>query len=196
MLFGVTECGCGYKQAEEAESLPFELSYWEALRAYWRVYWPSQLFAAAAVVALTIIAGVFGIGRAFLSQRDAVNLFAIAASSIGLYLFVGRIISRPYRHFSIEALWTASEATTGSLPPSKRIQVWWFLLWRQSVGAWLAGMLSVPINGLVSMFGFVLPTFIITLAGVLVIGPVLLRMLIGHQFAEFRLEARRPGQTI
>ncbi len=191
MLFGATECGCGYKQSGEPESLPFELSYWEALRAYWRVYWPSQLFATAATAAAIVIARVFS------SQALAVNLFAVPASSIGLYLFVGRIVSRPYRHFSIEALWTASEATAGSLPPSKRIQVWWFLLWRQSVGACLAGMLSVPINGVLSMLGgFILPTFVAQLAGILVVGPVILRMLIGHQFAEFRLEARRPGQTI
>ena len=196
MLFGATECSCGCGQSGKAESLPFELSYWEALRAFWRVYWPSQLIAMAAVFVVVAIARGLGTGRVFPAPAIAVNLFVIASFSIGLYLFVPRVVSRPYHGFSIDALWSASQSPANSLPPVPRIQVSWFLLWRQVAGGWIAGLMNVPVNGLLSMLGgFVLPTFVAQLAGILVIGPVILRMLIGHQFADFRLEARRPGQT-
>lgn len=43
LLFGSTACGCGYRLGSDgARELPIELSYWEALRVFWRVYWPQQ----------------------------------------------------------------------------------------------------------------------------------------------------------
>jgi hypothetical protein len=51
ILFGATACGCGYTQPKTpprgddrtVEDRATELSYLEALRAYWRVYWPSLI---------------------------------------------------------------------------------------------------------------------------------------------------------
>ena len=40
-----------------------------------------------------------------------------------------------------------------------------------------------------------LPQQIAPVAAVLVIGPILLKMLIGHPFSDFRLEARRAAKA-
>jgi hypothetical protein len=52
----------------------------------------------------------------------------------------------------------------------------------------------MPLNALLSLMGLQLARWVAILAGVLVIGPILLKMLIGHEFEGFRIEARREDK--
>jgi len=116
---------------------------------------------------------------------------SIALGAATLFLFVPRICSRPYRGFSLVAVELATGGTTQKLRIRWRFHVWVFLWWRQIIAGLLASLLSMPLNVLLSLFGLRLAQWIAVFAGVLVIGPILLKMLIGHQFEDFRLEARR-----
>ena len=184
MLFGATMCPCGYNvSSTPEEELPIDLTYWEGLRAYWRIYWPAQAVSAAFLFVFLMIS-------LRLSGPLAMLLMA-ALGAATLFLFVPRICSRPYRGFSLTVVELATGGTTQKLRIRWHFQVWIFLWWRQILAGMLAAILSMPLNVFLSLFGLQLAQWIAVFAGVLVIGPILLKMLIGHQFDEFRVEARR-----
>jgi len=160
-----------------------ELTYTQALRAYWRVYWPSQLLGAALLFA----------AEWFLSSLSWIWLLLIAifVSAGALYLFVPRICSRPYRGFSIVLVSAATGAAQTRLRGLAHWHIWAFLWWRQFFAGLLAAILAIPLNLLLSRFGLQLNQAVANAAGILVIGPLLLKMLIGTQFAGVRLEARK-----
>jgi hypothetical protein len=176
-MFGATKCACGYDvSSSENADRTIELSYLEALRDYWRVYWPLQLFSALALVVP--------------EQSLFEVLVPFVLAGVGLYLFVGRIVSRSYRGFSIRV--SSDDGTVRQrLTRRERLDVWAFLWWRQLVASLLGGLLSAPLNALLSLFGIRVTQWIAVAAGVLVIGPILLKMLIGHRFGTFQLLARR-----
>ena len=55
------------------------------------------------------------------------------------------------------------------------------------------GSLAGPLNWILGTMRISVSQWIAVAAGVLIIGPVLLKMSIGHPFATFRLEANRAG---
>jgi len=58
-----------------------------------------------------------------------------------------------------------------------------------------ASLLAMPLNAVLSMIaGPQVTQWIAVFAAVLLVGPILLKMLIGYQFDDFRMEARR-GRT-
>jgi hypothetical protein len=59
----------------------------------------------------------------------------------------------------------------------------------------LASVLAMPLNMALGIMGLRVSQWIAVFAGVLVVGPILMKMLIGNQFAGFRIEARRAGRT-
>jgi len=187
MLFGATVCPCGYNSSSALEDeLPIELSYWEGLRAYWRVYWPMQVVAVFSVLVLAMVSLRWLSGILFLAVQAVLG-------AITLFLFVSRICSRPYRGFSLVVVQLATGAATNRLGIRGRSQVWLFLWWRQFLGGLLASLLALPLNALLILFGLQISQWIAVFAGVLVIGPILLKMLIGYQFEDFRIEARRES---
>ncbi len=182
MLFGATTCACGYtpSTSNEADNT-IDLSYFEALRAYWRVYWPTQLFIALGIA----IAG----GTLF----D--TLVQVMLSAVGFLLFVARITARPYKGFSIVVSSNDDAEIRQRLTFRQRLEVWAFLWWRQFLAMALAAVLSAP---LLSILGTMnanpqIGTWIVIGAGVLVVGPILLKMLIGHTFKSFQLLALRKA---
>jgi hypothetical protein len=192
-LFGATNCACGYNTASSTgDDLPIELSYWESLRAYWRVYWAMRvlLFVIVLVVAIVGVPGPLG-ASPLLSTR-----LQIVFGAAMLFLFVPRICSRPYRGFSLTVVEIATGATTRKMRLPWRTRVWLFLWWRQVLAGVLASLLAMPLNALLTMMGLQVATGVAVVAGVLVIGPILLKMLIGHQFDDFRIEARRTAPYV
>jgi hypothetical protein len=178
MLFGATTCACGYKPIASHEiDSAIELSYLEALRAYWRVYWPTQLFIA--------------IGVALAGGTLFDTVVQIVLSAVGLFLFVPRIVARPYRGFSIIVSSDGGTETGHRMSWRQRLDVWAYLWWRQLIASLLAGILSGPLNVLLSIMGFHITQWIVAASGVLVIGPILLKMLIGEPLGGFQLLAKR-----
>jgi hypothetical protein len=118
-------------------------------------------------------------------------LLQIAVSAVSLFLFAPRICSRPYRGFSLVVVEIATGATTEKLRGRARLQVALYLWWRQILAGMIASVLAMPLNALLAIMGLRLAQWIAVFAGVLVVGPILLKMLIGHEFEDFRIEARR-----
>jgi len=189
LLFGAGDCNCGYRRAS-AERSSIELTYWEALRAYWRIYWPSQLFGLAGYFALVFL-------RVPVLTPVAQVLLPVVLVAMGLFLYVHRILSSSFREFSIYAITDTPQAATVKFKLRRRTQVWFFLWWRQLVAGVLAVILAAPTNillsliGLQAIFGINVAFVVSTFGAVLAIGPILLKMLIGHQFSNFRLEVQR-----
>lgn len=158
-----------------------ELSYWEGLRAYWRIYWPTQVAAAA----LLFLAGVLRL------RVDPLGMTALQAviGAVALYLLVPRVYSRPYRGFSLVIVDPLGGRQAHRLDARQRGVVWWFLWWRQLVAGLIAGFLAWPTNIVLSLMGVHLAGWIAAIGGVLVIGPILMKMLIGNPFDTFRIEA-------
>jgi len=151
LLFGATSCPCGYNKASSPDdTLPIDLSYWEGLRAYWRVYWPTQ-----------VVGLIFMFGIAMVSSPAAPRgmggvlliLLQIALSVVALYLFVPRICSRPYRGFSLVVVEIATGASTQKLRGRPRARVAIFLWWRQILAGMAASLLTVPLNALIDHDG-------------------------------------------
>lgn len=196
LLFGALDCDCGYRGVS-AQSSNIELSYWEALRAYWRIYWPWQLFSIAAYqpfVWFPVWGRVYFLGIRNLTQPEQFLLQA-GLGAIGLFLFVHRFINSPFRDFSIYPVSDSGAEMLFKL--RQRGQVWFFLWWRQLVAALFAALLAAPLNVLLSLIGLRavlgvdVALWVSALGVILGIGPILLKMLIGHQFPDFRLEVKR-----
>jgi hypothetical protein len=189
LMFGATTCPCGYDSASSPdEELPIELTYWEVLRVYWRVYWPGQV---AAVLASFFFAIIWLGATHHAASGLLITVLQIPLAAATLFLFVPRICSRPYRGFCLVVIDLESGGTSQKLRGGRRKRVWLFLWWRQFVAAWFASMLALPLNAMLIMMGLQLQQLILAFAGVLVVGPILLKMLIGNQFDDFRIEARR-----
>ena len=197
-LFGGTVCGCGYKQTRRLSTI--DLSYPEALVAYWRIYWPTQLFGI--IGYLPFGAWLRVPGRTYILQANGMNateqfLLQTVLGAIGLFLFVHRILSSSFRHFSIQMLIDSSGEKVTKLRLRQRSQIGFFIWWRQVVAGFIAGILAAPLNVLLSLIGLrsvlgINVAFWVSILGVvLAAGPIILKMLIAHQFGDFRFEVKR-----
>jgi len=188
LLFGATNCPCGYNLATSIDDeLPIELSYWESLRAFWRIYWPMQL---AAGLFSFLLSMVFA-GEQSPELKLFILPFQIALTGALVFLFVPRICRRPYRGFQLVVVDVATGSPANRLTLKRRAQAAIFLWWRQILASLFASLLAMPLNTMLSLMGVQISQWIAVFAGVLIVGPILLKMLIGHDFEDFRLEARR-----
>jgi len=154
LLFGTTTCPCGY-QRDAGEGSAIDLSYAEALRAFWRVYWPVQLFAIAGYVPFLLwirVAGRYFILRSSALPVEGLVLVQFVLSGVGLFLFVPRIASQPYQRFSIQVI-DPDGNPTRKLSLRHRAHLWFFLWWRQLLAGVLAAVLAAPLNVLLSLIG-------------------------------------------
>ncbi len=129
VLFGAGECPCGWK-ALSADLPAIDLSYREALSAFWRVYWPMFLVGQAAnfVLGLVLVA-LYGQASAIATLNDLPFLITWSESVLGvtLFLLIQRLVSKPYRKF---ALVVATGADDGRLNFRRRMHVWFYVFWR------------------------------------------------------------------
>jgi len=79
----------------------------------------------------------------------------------------------------------------------RRLQLWFYVSSRLIIGLILAVLLLAPTNivlsliGLRALLGVGFSSVLTTLSLIFVVGPILMKMLIGHQFSDFRLEVKR-----
>ena len=201
MLFGSTSCACGYGSAgAEPDDSALEVTYWEAFRAYWRVYWPVQ------VVSFVVIFFVSQALLAYVTHRREIDplssplpaslsvvllLCGLIVSAATLFLFVSRLVSRPYSGFSLVVVATQGGEAGRHLRVAQRGQVWFFLWWRQLAASLFAVLLAAPLNVLLALMGLNVSGGVAVAGGLFIIGPVLVKMLVGNPFADFSIEARR-----
>ncbi|MEO5925149.1 MAG: hypothetical protein ABIR70_15110 [Bryobacteraceae bacterium] len=191
LLFGSHDCSCGWTpQSVAADSV--ELTYREALAAFWRVCWTSFLFVTSAMFVTGVVAvRMFGAPKAVpwlnasLVQMVLQNLW----SAISLWLFVPLLLRWPYWGFRLVVQTDPDEATR--FTPSQRFRVANFIFWR-SLGATIVGqILLMPLNILLGIMQISVGPYLGVAASILVVGPLIIRFLIGHSFTGFRVEVRR-----
>lgn len=169
------------------------------MAAYWRIYWPTQMFGIVGYLPVIFWIRVPGGTYAVAGGMDPATQFLlqVGLGAIGLFLFIHRFLSSCFRRFSIHLILDSPGQKEGKLILKYRSQVWFFIWWRQIVAGIIAAILAAPLNSLISLFGLRavlginISYWISTLAVVLAVGPILLKMLIGHQFKDFHLEVRR-----
>jgi hypothetical protein len=184
IMFGTKTCECGYRpdSAERSEDdRSIDLSYLEALRAFWRIYWPMQL--------------TMAIGFVVSTGTPIDTLVRLVLWGAALYFVVGRLVSRPYKGFFILVLSSADGQVSRHLTARRRLDVWAYLLWRLVVAEVLASILTVPTNMVLGIMGIKAAGWLSVAGFVLVSGPILLKMLIGEPFDGFMLIARRRSDV-
>ncbi len=187
-------CGCGHTHTRRLSSI--DLSYPEALVAYWRIYWPTGIAGYLPVQAWMRLPGHTYVLQVNAAGATEQFLFQNILFTVGLFLFVHRFLSSSFRRFSIQILKDSNGEKATKLPLAQRIQIWLFLWWRHIVAGFVAIILAAPLNMLLSLIGLravlgINVAFWISILGVvLAAGPVLLKMLIGHQFGDFRFEVK------
>jgi hypothetical protein len=181
------------------EDRPLEISYWEALRAWWRIYWPIQVLTIVplAVLSRSLAANINAWRAEHPLQRSPleVHLTTVLTFVMGvvcLWLFTPRILERPYRGFSLVTC--AAPGESGSkLTVRQRTELWFFVWWRQLAGALLALLLAMPLNMMLGTMGINASSVIAGALGLFAIGPIIMKMLVGHPLTGFQIEARRSA---
>jgi hypothetical protein len=157
---------------------PFELSYWETLRAWWPIYWPSQ------VIALL----VFGCGQWLRVGTIYSGALSILIGTLVLWLLTPRVLGRADAGFHIVACGPAGEIP--EVDGSRQTHLRFFVCSRFIAALLVAGLFIVPLNRLL---GTLSASLIAALTALFAIGPVVMTMLVGSQIQDFRVEARRPA---
>ncbi len=141
MMLGATSCPCGYQYKQSLLSM--ELTYLEALQAYWSIYWPAQLFSI-----FTNPLFVFGLwfrisgSIYFFSMSSLSPLLQLALqvtlSALGLFLYVHRAFGS-FRGFSIFIVEEPNGNRVQKLNLRRRTRIWFYLFSRQIVAGVAAG---------------------------------------------------------
>jgi hypothetical protein len=197
LLFGATSCVCGYHATRPpSEASVVDVSYWEALRASWRAWWPTQLIVILFWVGFWLFDGWAVV---------ACGVASIVALGAALFLLVPRLVSGPYRDFSLVVVATMDGGTGNRLRLDQRARVSFFLWWRHLAASPLAVLAAALVSAVlllllmscgIDYFGGAAVAAWPFLAGpvllhVFIVGPVLVKMLVGHPFQGFLIEARR-----
>ncbi len=201
MLFGATSCACGYGAAGAApDDSVLEVSYWEALRVYWRVYWPTQVIGFVVMFFIGRMLSSYVMYRRELEPLSPPLPVPLAVVVLGcslvvtaavFFLVISRLVSRPYSGFSLVVVATPGGETGRRLRLSQRGRVWFFLWWRQLAASLLAVLLAAPLNVLLALLGLNVSGAVAVAGGLFIVGPVLVKMLVGNPFPDFSIEARR-----
>jgi hypothetical protein len=198
LLFGASSCSCGY-QVSSTEDRPLEISYWEALRAWWRIYWPTQvvalfsmaLFSRWMLGAINAARNEWPLDKSLLERRAALltTLVTMLLSALCLWLFSPRIAGRPYRGFRLVRV--PSDAPGQRMKAAEQMSLWFFIWWRQLVGGLAAMLLAMPLNMLLGTMRINAGSELSAFIGLFAIGPIIMKMLMGHPLSGFQIEARR-----
>jgi hypothetical protein len=195
LLFGSKDCSCGWMPTTDPSG-SVELTYREALAAFWRICWTATLFVISAMfasgagaVALFGAARVVPLLNTWLCQTLLQNLWI----AVSLWLFVPLLLRWPYRGFRLVVQTDSDEASRFTF--SQRSHVANFIFWR-SLGAGIVGqILLMPINILLGIMQIPAGPYLAVILSILVVGPLIIRLLIGHPFTSFRVEVRRTPAT-
>ena len=178
-LYGSETCLCG-SQATGAKNQTLEVSYWEALRAWWRIYWPTQLVSIGLMAVFSRwLLRIVNQSRAehplepsalegYLSILTVGGGFLMGA--VCLWFFAPRILGRAYRGFRLVACFEASEIP--KLTVRQRNELWFFVWWRQLAGGLLVVLLSMPLNMMLGTMNINAAPQIAAAAGLFGVGPI------------------------
>ncbi len=207
LLFGSTSCTCGLQRA--VDSRPLEISYSEALRAWWRIYWPTQLVSLVLIALFSrLIIWLINAARKenpltaspLESYAGLANAgFTLLVGAFCVWAFASRILRRDYRGFRLVACGASGEFRR--LTWRQRLSLWFFIWWRQYAGGLFALLLAMPLNMLLGTMKINAANEIAAAAGLFAVGPIVMKMLVGYPLGGFQIEARRadpaanPGQA-
>jgi hypothetical protein len=118
-------------------------------------------------------------------------LVSILCGAVCIWLFSPRVIGRPYRGFRLLCVRSCERGQ--GMTAGERTSLWFFIWLRQFAGGLAAMLLAMPLNMLLGTMGVKADAQIAALIGLFVIGPILMKMLVGQPLAGFRIEARRAA---
>lgn len=148
--------------------------------------WPSHLAGALWNILFAVFVQAHAPGATFWGF-----LLGVVVSVNALWLVLPRIWNKPYRGFAIAIVSPYAGGPIRKLAGLQRLNLLWAIVWRQWVAGLLAAFASAPLGAIIGMMGLRMPVAVFWLAGVLAIGPIIMKMIIGMQFAGFTLEVRR-----
>jgi hypothetical protein len=102
-------------------------------------------------------------------------------------------MAHPFKGFVLVTV--ASNNRAEELNFRAQFLIWLFLYSRMLCAAVVTVFLLAPLNIFLSLFGVSAPTQVAFLATIFAVGPLLLKMLVGHEFSGFRIEVRRPESS-
>ncbi len=193
LLFGSRACSCGWTSPPATRSA-VDLSHREAVAVFWRIGWTATLFSISAMfVSVQVMVMYMGGPRTaeLLTVAPLQWLLPQIWWAIAIFLFTPLIVRWPYRRFTLIIVTDSSQA--GRFQFTQRIDVALFIFWRTLVATFLVQLILLPMN---ILFGLIRVSFAapLTLATtVFLAGPLIIRFLIGHQFATFRVEVDRSS---
>jgi hypothetical protein len=192
-------CRCGF-QSSSAEGRALEISYWEALRVWWRIYWPAQLVSSALITLFSrsLAEGVNQWRAGHPLEVSPVETYfpiltiggSLLIGAGCLWLFAPRILGRAYQGFRLVACLESNEIQ--KLTARQRTGLWFFVWWRQLAGGLLAWLLSMPLNMLLGTMNISAGSLIAAAAGLFGVGPIIIKMLVGNSLNGVQFETRRP----
>lgn len=127
----------------------------------------------------------------YLSILTFAGSFLVGA--VCLWLFAPRIFGRAYRGFRLVACVASNEIP--KLNNRQRAELWFFVWWRQLAGGLVALLLAMPLNMLLGTMKIHAAPQIAAAAGLFGIGPIIIKMLVGHPLDGFQAETRRARRT-
>lgn len=181
-----------------------EVTYFEALAAFWAVFWPSVVFAVSVFYALKSSQGSYGAFEEFLKDGGSRLASLNGLIALGLFLFwpqftnwTGHWIGHRFR---IDIVSGPAESTGHpKLTFLLRLRVWFFIFWRLEVALLAVYALATIVNIILLMFAVPSNTAVAeALAAIGVIflaGPLIVKLLVGYGFGECRVTVQRaaPG---
>lgn len=155
---------------------PAHFGYVRALLASWRFLWPIASFTG----------GCVALARYFVSNPTYLFL-PVVLNFVGLFLFVHRLVSKPYRDFRLSIIRDDGTTATG-ISLAERWHLGLYFSSRILLASVAAWFLLGPLRILLSLFGIYVEAWIPLATTILGTAPLLVKMSIDHGFTGFHLE--------
>jgi hypothetical protein len=165
-------------EKEGADVSP-RFGYSRALRVAWRILWPPA----------TVSGGMLSLLSYAPQYMQFSLLVFLLSNTAALFVFIGRIVSKPYEGFQIAV--TRNNGTSDTrITLNERCRLWVYVYTRQLLGAGAGWFLLAPLNILLALLGIHVDALVSLGAIVLAINPLISKMLVDHAFEGFHLDVR------
>jgi hypothetical protein len=180
-----------------------EVTYFEALAAFWTVFWPSVVFAVFvfyAVMSSQVSYAAFVTLRGLLRDGSSRLVLLNGLTGVGLFAFwpqftnwTGRWIGHRFKIDIVSG--PADRAGHPKLTFLLRLRVWFFIFWRIEVALIAGYALATVVNVILLMFAVpsnAAVAEVIAAIGVMFLaGPLILKLLVGNEFGNCRVMVQR-----
>jgi hypothetical protein len=164
-----------------------ELSYSEALRVFWRIAWPAAF--AGAIVWEVLIAP-------YTLTRSSLHKLFLVVMLVGfaVFLFLNRMVAS-YHGFALHIVSSSTLSAPSPLGLYERFRFWSFFFGALVVGNLLLWFAAGPLNIILSLMRIHLELPIELAGNVLVLGPLVVKMMVGRDFGGYSMNVLRSNES-